>query len=90
MAPAADYDEIADWYEQDFLARAAGAGGDPLGIDAALDTLLGHGRGACLEIGCGTGRTRRPRARAGLDALRRRHLRRDAALRTRPPAGRAG
>jgi len=55
MASAAAYDEIADWYEQEFLARAAVAGADPLGIDAALDGLLGHGSGACLEIGCGTG-----------------------------------
>jgi SAM-dependent methyltransferase len=61
MASAAAYDEIADWYEQDFLARAAGA--DPLGIDAALDTLLGRGSGACLEIGCGTG-VRAARVRA--------------------------
>jgi ubiquinone/menaquinone biosynthesis C-methylase UbiE len=55
MATAAAYDEIADWYEQDFLARAAAAGADPLGIDTALDTMLGRGSGACLEIGCGTG-----------------------------------
>jgi SAM-dependent methyltransferase len=53
MAPAAAYDEIADWYEQEFLANLAGA--DPLGIDAALRSLLGPGSGACLEIGCGTG-----------------------------------
>jgi SAM-dependent methyltransferase len=51
MARAA-YDEIADWYEHEFLARQAG---DPLGIGAALATLLGTGHGACLEIGCGTG-----------------------------------
>jgi SAM-dependent methyltransferase len=55
MAPAAAYDEIADWYEREFLARDAAAGGDPLGISAALDTLLGPGRGPCLEVGCGTG-----------------------------------
>jgi SAM-dependent methyltransferase len=55
MAPAAAYDEIADWYEREFLARDAPAGGDPLGIKAALDTLLGPGSGPCLEIGCGTG-----------------------------------
>ncbi|WP_300612338.1 class I SAM-dependent methyltransferase [Trebonia sp.] len=54
MASAAAYDEIADWYEQEFLARDT-AGADPLGIDAALDGLLGRGSGACLEIGCGTG-----------------------------------
>lgn len=55
MASAAAYDEIADWYEQDFLARTAAAGADPLGIEAALGTVLGRGGGPCLEIGCGTG-----------------------------------
>lgn len=54
MAPAA-YDEIADWYEREFLPQTAAAGPDPLGIDAALDGLLGRGSGVCLEIGCGTG-----------------------------------
>jgi SAM-dependent methyltransferase len=53
MPGAAAYDEIADWYETEFLA--AQAGGDPLGIRAALRTLLGAGAGTCLEIGCGTG-----------------------------------
>ena len=55
MAPAAAYDQIADWYEQEFLAGTTAPGADPLGIDAALDSLLGPGTGACLEIGCGTG-----------------------------------
>lgn len=55
MAPAAAYDEIADWYEHEFLAGTAASGADPLGIDAALGSLLGQGTGACLEIGCGTG-----------------------------------
>jgi hypothetical protein len=41
MAPAAAYDEIADWYEQEFLPSTAAAGADPLGIGAALDGLLG-------------------------------------------------
>lgn len=50
---AAAYDEIADWYEREFLARTAGT--DPLGIRRALRGLLGHGHGVCLEIGCGTG-----------------------------------
>jgi SAM-dependent methyltransferase len=54
MAPAAAYDEIADWYEYDFLARTA-PGTDPLGITRALRDLLGRGHGTCLEIGCGTG-----------------------------------
>jgi SAM-dependent methyltransferase len=53
MAHAAAYDEIADWYEHEFLARQEG--GDPLGIRNALATLLGTGRGICVEIGCGTG-----------------------------------
>jgi SAM-dependent methyltransferase len=56
---AAPYDAIADWYEQDFLQGAAPdariPGGDPIGIDAALQDLLGPGVGPCLEIGCGTG-----------------------------------
>ncbi|MGP3967432.1 class I SAM-dependent methyltransferase [Streptomyces sp. 6N223] len=54
MAPTAAYDEIADWYEGEFLARTAG--GDPIGVDRALRGLLGAGEGRpCLEIGCGTG-----------------------------------
>jgi SAM-dependent methyltransferase len=55
MAPAAAYDEIADWYEREFLAGTAAPGTDPLGIDDALGALLGRGTGVCLEIGCGTG-----------------------------------
>ena len=55
MAPAAAYDEIADWYEDEFLARTAAAGADVLGIERALRELLGTGSGVCLEIGCGTG-----------------------------------
>lgn len=47
----ATYDDIADWYEQRFLAH----GQDTIGIDAALRGLLGPGAGVCLEIGCGTG-----------------------------------
>jgi SAM-dependent methyltransferase len=54
MAPTAAYDEIADWYELEFLARTE-PGTDPMGIDAALRSLLGPGSGACLELGCGTG-----------------------------------
>jgi SAM-dependent methyltransferase len=53
MAPTAAYDEIADWYEDEFLGRATA--NDPLGIDATLRGLLGTGDGVCLEIGCGTG-----------------------------------
>ena len=52
----AAYDEIADWYEERFLAvRRAETCGDPLGIDSVLRLLLGDGGGTCLEIGCGTG-----------------------------------
>lgn len=51
--PTAAYDEIADWYEQDFLADTWRT--DPIGIGKALDDLLGAGSGTCLEIGCGTG-----------------------------------
>lgn len=52
------YDEIAEWYEEEFLARQAPTptrSRDDLGIEAALDALLGPGSGTCLEIGCGTG-----------------------------------
>ncbi|TDD87217.1 class I SAM-dependent methyltransferase [Actinomadura rubrisoli] len=49
----ASYDEIADWYENEFLASSRI--GDPIGIDRCLRALLGQGSGICLEIGCGTG-----------------------------------
>jgi SAM-dependent methyltransferase len=59
MAPTAVYDEISDWYEEEFLGGRQAEGGnrdtDPLGIDRALRDLLGSGSGICLEIGCGTG-----------------------------------
>jgi len=48
------YDEIADWYEFEFL-RARSAQDDPLGVHEALRDLLGPGSGRCLEVGCGTG-----------------------------------
>jgi len=51
----APYDEIADWYEHEFLTRSRGLSRHPLGIDSALRDLLGAGKGPCLEIGCGTG-----------------------------------
>ncbi|MGH3382750.1 MAG: class I SAM-dependent methyltransferase [Actinoallomurus sp.] len=54
MAPAAAYDEIADWYEREFLGGRAGDP-DPIGVGRALSDLLGEGDGTCLEIGCGTG-----------------------------------
>jgi SAM-dependent methyltransferase len=49
MASAA-YDEIADWYEREFLGED-----DPIGVGRVLGDLLGEGDGTCLEIGCGTG-----------------------------------
>ncbi|WP_049580402.1 class I SAM-dependent methyltransferase [Streptomyces sp. SBT349] len=57
MAADAVYDEIADWYEEEFLAglRSGAAEGDPLELRRLLRELLGEGRGTCLEIGCGTG-----------------------------------
>ncbi|MEU8245710.1 methyltransferase domain-containing protein [Nonomuraea sp. NPDC048916] len=48
----AAYDDIADWYEREFLGRDTG---DALGIGAVLRELLGEGAGTCLEVGCGTG-----------------------------------
>ena len=56
----AAYDEIADWYENEFLASQRSADSDAeyadsLGIDQALVELLGTGQGMCLEVGCGTG-----------------------------------
>jgi ubiquinone/menaquinone biosynthesis C-methylase UbiE len=53
MAPIAAYDEIADWYENQFLATTTP--GDPIGIRRSLTALLGRGDGTCLEVGCGTG-----------------------------------
>jgi SAM-dependent methyltransferase len=58
VTPTAAYDEIADWYEREFLVGRRAGGrpdADPLGVDRALRDLLGPGGGTCLEIGCGTG-----------------------------------
>lgn len=57
MATSAAYDEIADWYEEEFLAglKSGTPDGDPLGLRQLLTGLLGKGSGPCLEIGCGTG-----------------------------------
>lgn len=52
MATAA-YDEIADWYETEFLRGVRGD--DPLELGRLTGDLLGEGDGSCLEIGCGTG-----------------------------------
>ena len=49
------YDEIADWYEHEFLGTQDTRATDPLEIGYCLRGLLGPGRGICLEIGCGTG-----------------------------------
>jgi SAM-dependent methyltransferase len=57
--PAAVYDAIADWYEEEFLSRQRAVAGasdvDAIGIDRVLRDLLGEGTGTCLELGCGTG-----------------------------------
>jgi SAM-dependent methyltransferase len=53
MGGIAAYDQIADWYEKQFLRAQAGQ--DPLGISRAIHELLGQGDGVCLEVGCGTG-----------------------------------
>jgi SAM-dependent methyltransferase len=59
MAKEAVYDEIADWYEKEFLGAPAiepeEPSTDPIGICAALEELLGRGSSSCIEIGCGTG-----------------------------------
>src|SRR3984957_1825900 len=54
-AMRAPCDEIADWYEYEFLGTQDARAADPLGIDHCLRALLGQGSGICLEIGCGTG-----------------------------------
>jgi SAM-dependent methyltransferase len=55
---SAPYDEIADWYEDEFLSDQSENGlpiTDPIGVDGSLTAMLGEGAGASLEIGCGTG-----------------------------------
>jgi SAM-dependent methyltransferase len=47
------YDDIADWYEEEFASARPGLGGG--GIDDLLGELLGPGEGPCLDVGCGTG-----------------------------------
>src|SRR5579872_4550049 len=54
-AMRAPYDEIADWYEHEFLGPQDARAADPLGISHCLRALLGAGSGPCLEIACGTG-----------------------------------
>ena len=53
MGTVAAYDQIADWYETEFLVGSSDA--DTIGINRSLRDLLGAGSGTCLEIGCGTG-----------------------------------
>ena len=54
MAPAA-YDEIADWYEHEFLAATATPGTDPLGIDISTAMLqYTRGRLPALSASIGT------------------------------------
>ncbi|MFD3923715.1 class I SAM-dependent methyltransferase [Streptomyces sp. NPDC058595] len=55
MATTAAYDEIADWYEHEFLGATGEGHADPLVLGDLIDDLLGEGTGPCLEIGCGTG-----------------------------------
>ncbi|MCQ4082599.1 class I SAM-dependent methyltransferase [Streptomyces sp. RB6PN25] len=52
MVSTAPYNEIAHWYEQEFLRSQED---DPIGVHRVLRQLLGEGAGSCLEIGCGTG-----------------------------------
>jgi ubiquinone/menaquinone biosynthesis C-methylase UbiE len=52
-AVGAPYDEIADWYENEFLPATDIE--DRIGVRRSLGALLGPGAGACLEVGCGTG-----------------------------------
>jgi SAM-dependent methyltransferase len=55
---SAPYDEIADWYEDEFLSDRSEDGlpmSDPIGVDGSLCEMLGEGAGASLEVGCGTG-----------------------------------
>lgn len=54
------YDEIADWYETEFLPHQRRGSDDRefadfIGVDQAIVELLGPGTGTCLEVGCGTG-----------------------------------
>lgn len=53
--PNAAYDQIADWYENEFIDAKRATDADALGINRAIIELLGTGGGPCLEIGCGTG-----------------------------------
>lgn len=57
VSSTAAYDQIADWYEKEFLSGpgAGTAAGNPRNLGHLLGDLLGAGSGTCLEIGCGTG-----------------------------------
>ena len=56
----ARYDQIAQWYETEFLTNQRRGQdhnefADHIGVDQAIVELLGRGSGTCLEVGCGTG-----------------------------------
>lgn len=59
MAGEAVYDEIAEWYEKEFLGAPpldpAEPTADPIGIYGALEQLVRRRSSSCVEIGCGTG-----------------------------------
>lgn len=67
------YDEIADWYEHEFLGAPSlhpdDPPLDPIGIYASLTQLLGTGQTRCVEIGCGTGVYGPWLRRRGLDPI---------------------
>lgn len=52
MNPSARYDEHSDWYAE-YIVGAANAHTER--VTEALRTVLGPGRGRCIDIGCGTG-----------------------------------
>jgi SAM-dependent methyltransferase len=49
---SAAYDSIADWYEEYITSSQRGHSDR---VERMLSTLLGAGRGVCLDICCGTG-----------------------------------
>ena len=60
MTTTAAYDDVADWYESEFLPNQRRFAddspfADPSGVDQTIVELLGSGSGRCLQMGCGTG-----------------------------------
>ena len=55
MTPTAAYDEIADWYEREFLATDGAGHGSARHRRRRAATCWARVSGTCLEIGCGTG-----------------------------------